>query len=138
MIKTFISLILIIFINIIIFVLYPDTGEYGKYYFYGSIALWSFIYIYISLNSKIFNIPPISIILKTIFFLFMIFITSIITPQEDGKTIFSKLIKKEFPDAQTINRGKIKYINGLFAKPIKINSDQLEKETKKFFDKIKD
>ncbi|MEF3280037.1 MAG: hypothetical protein K6357_03630 [Elusimicrobiota bacterium] len=138
MIKIITGLIFIILIIITIFVLYPDTGKYEEYMFYGSIALWSFLYIYFTLNLKIFSLFPFSLFLNILFFIFMIFITSIILPQEDGKTILSKILSGKFPDPETINRGKIKYLKGLFTTDIKINTNNLQKETKKFFDKIKD
>lgn len=136
MIKIIVGIIFIILIHMIIFVLYPDTGKYGHHFLYGSIALWSFLYTYITLNLKILS--TLSIIIKILFFILIFLSITIITPQEDKKAILSKMMKKEFPDADTINRGKIKYLNGLFTDSIKNTSNMLEKETKKFIDKIKE
>ncbi len=137
MIKTLLGILLIILITITIFILFPDTGKYGNYFLYGYIAIFSFFYLYLTLNLKMFNIFPLSLILKIIFFIVMIFVILVFTLQEDKKTIFSKIMKGNFPDAETIDRGKIKYINGIFMEPIKINMKTLEKETQKFFEKIK-
>jgi len=136
MIKTLISILFIIIIQILIFVFFPDNGKYGNYFFYGSIALWSFLFIYLKLNFKLFNIFPMSLIFNILFFGLMILITTIILPQEDGKTILSKIIKRDFPDSDTINRGKIKYLNGIFTETHQ-SIDTLKKETERFFKTIK-
>ena len=138
MIGIIVGTVFIVIFHVIIFILYPDTGKYGEYYFYGFIAFWSFLYVYLSLNSRIFRIFPFSVITKIVFFIFMFLTVTLITPQEDNKTILSKIISFKFSDADTINRGKIKYLNLFLGKGFNDNIKHLEKETKRFFDKIKE
>jgi len=133
MIRIFAGIFFIVIFHIIIFVLYPDTGKYGNYYFYAFIALWSFLYIYFSLNIRVFNLFPFSLIIKTLFFTIMFLTVTIITPQDDKKTILSKILSKKFPDADTINRGKIKYLNSFFNLNIERNINYLKKEIQNFF-----
>ena len=132
------GIIFIIISHIIIFVFYPDCGKSGHHYFYGFIAIWSFLYIYFSLNLRIFNLFPFSLILRILFFVFMFLVVTIITPQDDKKTILSKILSKKFPDADTINRGKIKYLNSFFNLNVERNINYLKKETENFFEKIKE
>jgi hypothetical protein len=138
MIRILSGIFFIVIFHIIIFVLYPDTGKYGNYYFYGFIALWSFLYIYFSLNIRVFNLFPFSLIIKILFFTIMFLTVTIITPQDDKKTILSKILSKKFPDADTINRGKIKYLNSFFNLNIERNINYLKKEIQNFFEKIKE
>lgn len=137
MIKAITGIVSIVIILTIIYILYPDTGNYGIYFFYGSIAIWSFLYLYLTLNSSFFNLFPLSVILKALFFIFMILITTIITPQEDKRTILSKIINREFPDNQTIERGKIKYLKGVFIDTKRLNITIID-ETENFIKKIKE
>jgi hypothetical protein len=68
----------------------------------------------------------------------MFLTVTIITPQHDKKTILSKILSKKFPDADTINRGKIKYLNSFFNLNVEKDIDYLKKETQNFFEKIKE
>lgn len=141
MIKITIKIILIIIIHLTIFVLYPDTGKNGHNYLYASIGIWSFLAIYTSINLKLFNVFPISIITNILFYILMIFVLLITVPQEDKKSILVKIKKGIYPKAEDIQRGKIKFINSFFNPKINLPEMKpalIEKETKKILKKIKE
>jgi len=135
MIGIIVGSVFIVIFHILIFIFFPDNGKYGDYYFYGFIGLWVFLYVYLSLNIKIFKIFPFSFITKILFFIFMFLVVTIITPQQDKKTIFSKIVSGNFPDTDTINRGKIKYLNSFLNFNINKNINLMKKEIEKFFKK---
>lgn len=112
MIKIISGVAFIVLFHFVIFILYPDTGKYGNYYLYGLIGIWIFLYLHI-ITSRFYSLLTFSTIIRLLFFIIMIFISLIIIPQEDKKTILNKIINLKLPDHEQIERGKIKYLNNL-------------------------
>jgi len=111
-IKTLIGLAIIITLNILMFICFPYTNKYGHYFLYGLTAFWSFLYIYFKLKSMLFRLFP----FKIIFFIFMLFINSLIIPQSNGKPILKKILNREYPTSNDIKHGRIKFLNSFLMK----------------------
>ncbi len=138
MIRIFFGILFIISFHILIFVLYPDTPPSAHYWLYGLCGIWSFIYLYF-VTSKFYNFFPFNILLKVIFFLIMIVSSLVIIPQEDKKSIIKKLYEFDLPTSEQIERGKIKFLNGLILKDlskIKTIIPHIEERVKKVIKEI--
>ncbi|MGC9069738.1 MAG: hypothetical protein ACP5IO_00300 [Elusimicrobiales bacterium] len=140
MIQILFSILFIVFFHITIFVLYPDTSQYGDYWLYGLCGIWSFLYLYFT-TSKFYRSFPFDGFLKFIFFVVMIVSSLLIIPQQDGKSIMKKIYELKFPDFQQINRGKIKFLNAVILKNIpgiKDTFTDIEEKTKKLIREMQD
>ena len=116
MIRTLIGFALIITLNILMFVCFPYTNQYGHYFLYGLTAFWCVLYLYLKIKAILFRLFPFSLIFKISFFIFMLFINSMIIPQSNGKPIIKKILNKEYPTSNDIKHGRIKFLNSFLMK----------------------
>lgn len=98
------ALILIIISHLIIFVCYPETTPLGPSYLFISIIISSIFY-YLTRplfrkTSKSFSVNT-----KFIMWLLLIFFTLINYPQNDNKSVLSKILDGNFPRKIDIYRG---------------------------------
>lgn len=135
MLKMILGIMFIVGFHLLIFILFPDTGRYGDYYFYGLISLWSFLYLYLT-TVAFFKKLPFKFIFKIVFFLIMSITSLTIIPQEDKKTILQKIISFNFPDSQQLERGRIKYINKIINIQILNITNQVKEDIKNKVNKL--
>lgn len=136
LIETFFVILLIIVFHMLIFILYPDTGKYGEYFFYGLISFWIFLYIYI-ITTRTIKFFLSNFFLRIVFFILMTITSLTIIPQDDKTIILKKILTGKLPDQQQIERGKIKYFNHIIKKTLNPILDEIYDGLEMLIDKIK-
>lgn len=139
MVKIVSGIVFIVLFHLTIFILYPDTGRYGDYYLYGLIGGWGFLYLYL-ITSRFYRLLTLGIFSRIVFFITMMIISLLVIPQQDKKTILSKILTLKLPDRHQIERGKIKYLNNLLNLNLNriINPilNELNNKTKRFLNQL--
>jgi len=139
MIGVFFKIIFTVTIHLAFFSFYPDGGKYADVYLWISLVLWSCFWIVFSgkfpLSKKL--IFPLNFVINTAIMIIIAFFISITMPQEDGRTVLSKVLNGDFPDEDQISRGKIKYLNNFSFKTGGLKEGAILREGKKIIEKAR-
>lgn len=139
MISLLVKILLTLAAHFALFVCYPETGEYGRWYLWVSIMLWTVLHVSMWTSLKFIKLLtfPVASFVNTGIFLVMVFFVILTMPQRDGKSVYKKLNSGQFPTRADIETGKIMYLNGFMAEKPKEKLDKTMEDVKNSIDKAK-